>query len=94
MTITTKIRSYLRDNFLFGNDEEIADGDSLLERGVIDSTGAMELVGFLETEFTVTVSDRDLVPGNLDSIAAMTAFVERKLADAAKVRAAPATADS
>ena len=81
MSIDGKVRTYIRENFLFGSDEQLGDQDSLLDRGIIDSTGAMELVTFLESEFSVEVSDRDLVPENLDSIAAITAFVNRKLAE-------------
>ena len=81
MTIDNKIRDFIRQNFLFGADEKIEENDSLLDRGIIDSTGAMELVSFLETEFAVEVSDRDLVPENLDSIAAITSFVTRKLGE-------------
>jgi acyl carrier protein len=80
MTIAAKIRGYIRESFLFGGDQKLSDEDSLLDAGVIDSTGAMELVSFLESEFRVDVSDQDLVPENLDSVAAMTAFVTRKLA--------------
>ena len=80
MTIATKIRGYIRDSFLFGADQKLGDEDSLLDAGVLDSTGAMELVSFIENEFRVDVSDHDLVPENLDSVAAMTAFVTRKLA--------------
>ena len=79
MTVSAKVRDYIRQNFLFGKDDDIAEQDSLLDRGIIDSTGAMELVTFIETEFAVTVSDKDLIPENLDSIAAITAFVARKL---------------
>jgi acyl carrier protein len=82
MTIENKIRDFIRQNFLFGGDEKIGETDSLLDRGIIDSTGAMELVSFLETEFAVEVSDRDLIPENLDSIAAIASFVTRKLAEA------------
>lgn len=81
MTIEAKIRDYIRQNFLFGSDEQISDEHSLLDAGIIDSTGAMELVSFLETEFEVTVSDRDLVPENLDSVSAIASFVTRKLAE-------------
>ena len=83
MSIDGRVRTYIRENFLFGADEQLADSDSLLDRGIIDSTGAMELVTFIESEFGVQVSDRDLVPENLDSIGAITAFVNRKLAEAA-----------
>lgn len=81
MSVAAKVRDYIRQNFLFGNNEKIADDDSLLERGIIDSTGAMELVTFIETEFQLQVNDQDLVPENLDSVSAITAFVTRKLAE-------------
>lgn len=81
MTITETIRDYIRSNFMFGSDQKIGDDDSLLGAGVIDSTGAMELVSFLEDKFGLSVDDRDLVPENLDSVAALTAFVTRKRAE-------------
>jgi len=81
MTIAVRIRDFIRENFLFGAHDQLRDADSLLDAGVIDSTGAMELVTFLETEFGLTLSDRDLVPENLDSVAAMSAFVTRKLSE-------------
>jgi acyl carrier protein len=88
MTVDARVRDYIRQNFLFGSDQKLGDQDSLLDRGIIDSTGAMELVTFIESEFGVEVSDQDLVPENLDSIAAITAFVTRKLADQQPVRVA------
>jgi acyl carrier protein len=91
MTIDNKIRDFIRQNFLFGADEQIGESDSLLDRGIIDSTGAMELVSFLETEFSIEVSDRDLVPENLDSVAAITAFVTRKLGETQPAAALRAT---
>ena len=81
MSIAEKVRDYIKENFLFGADNKIGDQDSLLDAGVIDSTGAMELVSFIETQFDVEVSDRDLVPENLDSIAAITSFITRKLTE-------------
>ena len=78
MTIAVRIRDYIRENFLYGSKDQISDEGSLLDAGIIDSTGAMELVSFLESEFGVQIDDQDLVPENLDSIAAMTAFVTRK----------------
>ena len=89
MTTTEKIRNYIRDNFLFGNATGMTDDGSLLEAGIVDSTGAMELVSFLESEFGIRMDDRDLVPENLDSIAAMAAFVTRRQAEEAKNTAAP-----
>ena len=81
MQVTATIRDYIRANFLFSSDAKLSDQGSLLEAGVIDSTGAMELVTFLEAAFGIVVNDQDLVPENLDSIAAMAAFVMRRLAE-------------
>ena len=94
MNIAAAIRTYIRDNFLFGSDAQLSDRASLLEAGVIDSTGAMELVAFLETQFGIVVDDRDLVPENLDSIDAITSFVSRRLAAVAKQPGAPLAATS
>ncbi|MDC7786459.1 acyl carrier protein [Rhodoplanes sp. TEM] len=78
-----KIRDFIRDNFLFREDlEAIADGDSLLDLGLIDSTGILELVAFLEQDFGLAIADADIVPENLDSIDRIAAFVEVKLATA------------
>lgn len=79
MTIAAKLREFVRTNFIFGSDAAIADGDSLLDAGIIDSTGVMELVSFLEEAFGIEVDDQDLVPENLDSVNALVAFVSRKL---------------
>lgn len=92
MTTTEKIRDYIRSNFMFGGDLKIGDSDSLLDAGIIDSTGAMELVSFLEDQFGLSVDDRDLVPENLDSIAALAAFVARKLGEGQRVNSSAAAA--
>jgi acyl carrier protein len=56
------------------------DGDSLLERGILDSTGILELVAFLEEEFGATIADDELVPENLDSVSNILGYLERKVA--------------
>ena len=74
-----KIREYIVENFLFGDESVLTDdGMSLLDEGVIDSVGVMELVAFLEQDFGLSVADDELVPENLDSIANLVAFVGRK----------------
>lgn len=78
-TIEAQITTFIKDNFLFREDlDGLAISDSLLELGVIDSTGVLELVAFLEETFGLTVADADIVPENLDSIAAIAGFVGRK----------------
>lgn len=79
-SVEARIRRFIEDNFLFADNlDQFAAEASLIEAGVIDSTGVLELVSFLETDFSIPVADADIVPENLDSIAAITAFVDRKL---------------
>ena len=73
------IRRFVVDTFLFGKGgESIGDQDSLLDRGIIDSTGVLELVKYIEGDFGIVVDDDDLVPANLDWIAGVAAFVRAK----------------
>jgi acyl carrier protein len=82
--VENKVRNFIEENFLFRDDRStLADDDSLLDAGVIDSTGILELVAFLETEFEFRMADADIVPANLDSIKAIAAYVEGKVAKAA-----------
>jgi acyl carrier protein len=74
-----QIRSFLAENFPLGEDPGKLDADaSLLEAGIIDSTGVLELVGFVEENFGIRVEDEELLPENLDSIQNIVSFVERK----------------
>ena len=78
-SIETDVRRYIVDKLLFGRTDTVVNGDtSFLESGLIDSTGVLELVAFLEEQFHIKVEDEDLIPANLDSINALTSFVERK----------------
>ncbi|MVA98381.1 acyl carrier protein [Nitratireductor sp. CAU 1489] len=73
------IREFIVENFLFGDDDyELDNGVSLIETDLVDSTGILELVSFLEERFEIAVADADIVPGNLDSIDRIAAFVARK----------------
>jgi len=74
-----KIRGFIVENFLFGNDDGLTDNSSFLEEGIIDSTGILELVSFLEEEFGITVDDEDLIPENLDSVNNVTNYLAGKL---------------
>ncbi len=74
-----KIRTFIVENFLFGQDEGLKDDSSFLDEGIIDSTGILELVNFLEEEFSVTVDDEELIPENLDSISNVVGYLEKKL---------------
>jgi acyl carrier protein len=77
--VDTDVRNFLAENFPLGEDPSSLPGDaSLLEAGIIDSTGVLELVGFIEETYDVRVEDEELLPENLDSIDSIVAFVERK----------------
>jgi len=73
------IRDFVIENFLFGEANGLKDDTSFLEEGIIDSTGILELVTFLEDEFSITVEDEELIPENLDSIGNVANFLERKI---------------
>lgn len=78
-TYEEKVRKYIIENFLFeAADAALGRSDSLLESGVMDSTGVLELVGFLEEEFEIEVKDEELVPDNFDSLERIAAYIERK----------------
>jgi acyl carrier protein len=78
------IREFIIANFLFGsNDAKFSDDDSFLETSIIDSTGMLELVAFVETNFGIEVADTELVPENLDSINKLASFIEKKKAASA-----------
>jgi acyl carrier protein len=74
-----KIRAFIMENFLFGNDQDLNDDTSFLDEGIIDSTGILELVSFLEEEFGISLEDEEILPENLDSIKNVVAYLERKM---------------
>jgi len=77
--IEHEIRKFIVENFLFGQDGDGLSGDdSFLDKGIIDSTGVLEFVSFLEEQYQIKIQDEDLVPDNLDSINKTVAFVNRK----------------
>lgn len=77
--IVKQIREYIDANFfLEGGHESLANDDSFLEKGVVDSTGVLELVNWMETTFGFEVDDTELIPDNLDSINRLVKFIERK----------------
>lgn len=79
MSVEKAIRTYILQNFLFTDDESaLTSGDSLIGKGIVDSTGALEIVQFLEQQFGIKVLDSEMVPDNLDSVTKMTAFIARK----------------
>ena len=80
-TFREKIRSFLFSNFLFDSNESALDNDSsFLEQGIIDSTGVLELVQWLEETFVIKIEDEELIPENLDSVNQLAQFIARKTA--------------
>jgi len=80
MNITEELRVFVIDNFLFGQaDGHLSDDTSFLEAGIIDSTGLLELIGFVERQYGIKLKDDELIPDNLDSIRKLSAFIQRKI---------------
>jgi acyl carrier protein len=77
-----KIARFLTTNFYVADAGSLADDASLLDQGIVDSTGVLEVITFLETEFAIKVEDAEMTPDNLDSISNLVAFVARKKARA------------
>ena len=77
-SIEQELRRFVTDNFPFGRVDDLADDDSFLDRGIVDSTGVLELVAFLEETYGITIQDQELVPANLDSINRLARFLEKK----------------
>ena len=79
MSTEEKLRGYILDNFLFTDDQSaLSSEDSFMEKGIIDSSGILEIIYFLEEEFRVQVEDDEMIPENLDSVNNLVAFVEKK----------------
>ena len=81
MTIEVQVRQYIAENFLFSDDgSQLSAHASFLEEGIVDSTGVLELVMFVEETYNVTVEDDEIVPENFDSVAQLAAYIRRKVA--------------
>jgi acyl carrier protein len=78
--VAAQVREFITKNFYVPAGSELSEGTSLLDLGIVDSTGVLEVIGFLEKTFGIQVEDAEMVPDNLDSIGAIAAFVQRKRA--------------
>lgn len=79
MSVEQKIRDYILENYLFTEDQDVlASADSFLEKGILDSTGILEIIYFIEDEFGVKVEDEEMVPENLDSVNNLVTFIGKK----------------
>jgi len=78
-SVSQQLRQFVVENFLFGNDDGLAGDTSFMERGIVDSTGILELVGFVEQTWGIQIEDDELIPENLDSLDNLSNYVTAKL---------------
>ncbi|MBN2424899.1 MAG: acyl carrier protein [Calditrichaceae bacterium] len=77
--VKQQVRDYIIENFLFGDTStQFSDEDSFMEKGILDSTGILEVITFLEESYGIKIEDDELVPENLDSINNIASFISRK----------------
>ncbi|NPV03123.1 MAG: acyl carrier protein [Syntrophaceae bacterium] len=84
MPLRDQIRAFILENFILEKPDDLKDDESMLEKGIMDSTGVLELVAFLESTYEIKVEDEELIPENLDSIKSIVSYLERKLAQASR----------
>ena len=79
MERSNKIRAFVVDNFLFGDGSYLKDDTSFLEERIIDSTGILQIISYIEEEFDIKIDDEEIIPENLDSLSNIIIFLNRKL---------------
>ena len=84
---SSKVRDFVIKTFLFGDGASLRDDTSFLEEGIIDSTGILELIMFLEETYGIEIKDSELVPDNMDSLQNIARFVQRKTGEKAVAQA-------
>ncbi|MBD3320291.1 MAG: acyl carrier protein [Chitinivibrionales bacterium] len=78
MSYCDDVKQFVVDNFLFGDDSKLQNDTSFLESGIIDSTGILEVITFIEETYDIKVEDEEMLPENLDSLNNISAFITRK----------------
>jgi acyl carrier protein len=79
MSVQQEIKQFILSNYLFSTDESALDATaSLMQNGIVDSTGILELIMHIEQTYDIKVLDEEMIPANLDSVQAIVAFIERK----------------
>jgi acyl carrier protein len=76
---TDNVRTFIIDNFLFGDESGLENETSFLDAGIIDSTGVLELISYLEDHFKIQIEDIEVIPENLDSIDQVVVFLKKKV---------------
>lgn len=80
MNLRSEIREFIVENFLYGQDDnKLGDDISFLEKGIMDSTGVLEMVSFVEEKYGISVEDEELIPENFDSLAKLSEFISKKM---------------
>ena len=77
--IQEQVRDFVTRNFYVADPSSLNDSDSLLDSGIMDSTGVLEVISYIEENFNVTVEDAEMLPENLDSISNIASFISRKM---------------
>jgi acyl carrier protein len=80
METRERVRQFILSNFYVSDPKALGDETSLLDRGIVDSTGVLEVIAFLEREFGIRVADEEMLPENLDSVGRLSAFIAAKAA--------------
>jgi acyl carrier protein len=79
-TVRNDLRTFIAEAFFIGDEGEgFADSDSFMQKGIIDSTGVLELASFIEEKYQITVEDEDMTPANLDSVNNLVGYITSKL---------------
>lgn len=77
--ISSTIRNFIIENFLFGDESQLKDDTSFFDKGIIDSTGIIELVSFLEKNYNIKIDDEELIPENFSNVLQVNKFLQTKL---------------
>lgn len=79
MQSKSEIRNFIVENFLYGQDNGLGDDVSFLQKGLMDSTGILELLSFIEEKYGISIDDEELIPDNFDSLNKLSAFITKKM---------------
>ncbi|MBN1600322.1 MAG: acyl carrier protein [Chitinispirillaceae bacterium] len=77
--VVKDVRSFIETHFLFSSGSAIEENTSFMECGILDSTGILELISFLQENYKITIEDEEMLPENLDSLSSISMFVKGKL---------------
>ncbi len=82
MTVEHDVREFVRESFYVTDDAELTENVSLIDSGIVDSTGMMDIILFLESRYAISIEDHETTPENLETISRIASFVARKQAAA------------